>query len=586
MNDQITIYGPQGSRSFANSPITIGRSPQNTIVIESPVVSRSHAILSLEVDGWHYRDNGSSLGTTVRGERISEVLLSGAVELVLGTGERAIALQIIAPTAGTAPPAAVRQPDRAAPAQAFAATQTVSRHAAPAAQPARSPNPPRPASAEPGTAEPTASPSPGKPKRHVAKVKALAAATSVAAAIAIASAFAIPAVNAETTSADLASTPAALAAAPTGGHDGASTADLDAMVRATVRLGVEYDVVSGGGSGVVINAQKGLILTNAHVVSPSAPGIAVQYGDSPASDPLTPERIVVSVADGLDRSAEEQFLGEVVAVDGYLDLAIVKVTRLLSGTPVSDADLTDLEALPLGDSDAVSTGDPLTIVGFPSQAESAFATVTTGIVSGSQADDRLATARGWFTSDALSARGNSGGLVANDRGEIIGVSSKTLRGPQEADALSGARPINFVLPLLKAVDSGAGYQSPYASALAAEAQITDVTFGAPASSGRGIESGCTPGDGEQGAVVAFAVEYQGFGAADHTDVIATVRKADQDGSATNQEFAVDRSAAYPSALPTNGCMTITVGRLEPGDYFLSIGAGGSYTELASIAFTI
>src|SRR5438046_8689846 len=56
--------------------ITIGRSPDNTIVINNPSVSARHAHLQLAGETYRLKDLGSTNGTHVNGKPVTETLLS------------------------------------------------------------------------------------------------------------------------------------------------------------------------------------------------------------------------------------------------------------------------------------------------------------------------------------------------------------------------------------------------------------------------------------------------------------------------------------------------------------------------------
>ena len=142
----------------------------------------------------------------------------------------------------------------------------------------------------------------------------------------------------------------------------------------------------GQGSGVVIDAGKGLVLTNAHVVD-QVDGVAV------------------TLADG------RQLDGTVVGSDPVTDLAVVR----LSGRE-------RLQAAPLGDSEALEVGDWAIALGSPYGLER---TVTLGIVSSLHrdinslgfSDKRLDL----IQTDAAINPGNSGGPLINASGEVIGI---------------------------------------------------------------------------------------------------------------------------------------------------------------------
>ena len=141
------------------------------------------------------------------------------------------------------------------------------------------------------------------------------------------------------------------------------------------------------GSGVIVDAAKGYILTNNHVV-----------GDA--------DDITVTLQDG------RNVKGTLVGTDPATDIAVVKIT----------AD--HLEALPIADSSALRVGDFVVAVGDPFGLGQ---TVTSGIVSalgrsglgGSSFQNMIQT-------DASINPGNSGGALVNLRGELVGINTMIL----------------------------------------------------------------------------------------------------------------------------------------------------------------
>ena len=84
----LELRGPSGIElaPLADQPVTIGRAPGNTVVLENdPEVSSLHAIVEPVGGGWCVRDLGSLNGTLLGGERIlgARALRHGDV-LVLG----------------------------------------------------------------------------------------------------------------------------------------------------------------------------------------------------------------------------------------------------------------------------------------------------------------------------------------------------------------------------------------------------------------------------------------------------------------------------------------------------------------------
>lgn len=142
--------------------------------------------------------------------------------------------------------------------------------------------------------------------------------------------------------------------------------------------------VSSAGSGVIVDADRGYILTNHHVVAGA-------------------DEIQVSLLDG------EILDAEVVGSDEATDIAVLKV----------EAD--NLVEMPIGDSEVVRVGDFVLAIGNPFGLRH---TVTSGIVS---ALGRTGISRSGYEdfiqTDASINPGNSGGALVNMRGELVGINS-------------------------------------------------------------------------------------------------------------------------------------------------------------------
>jgi S1-C subfamily serine protease len=233
--------------------------------------------------------------------------------------------------------------------------------------------------------------------------------------------------------------------------DGLSLSELKS---ATVLLTPDpTDPVAGGwGSGSVISSD-GLILTNAHVADPTAPGQGLLFGPIVESDaPETAFRYVYTVTE--DEPAAPTYRARVVAVDGYLDLAVLQIYATAAGVPLRPADL-DLTAVPLADSDAASSGDPLRVLGFPGVNESLRISVTPGVVQ-NFADDARVGARAWINTDAQTSPGNSGGLGADADGRLVAIPSFHVER-SAASVRRAMRPVNLAKPLIEAAVSGQTY---------------------------------------------------------------------------------------------------------------------------------
>ncbi|MDH3860095.1 MAG: Do family serine endopeptidase [Gammaproteobacteria bacterium] len=142
--------------------------------------------------------------------------------------------------------------------------------------------------------------------------------------------------------------------------------------------------IGGAGSGVIVDAENGYILTNHHVVGEA-------------------DEIQVSLIDGRTLDAE------IVGSDAGTDIALIKV----------EAD--ELTEMPIGDSEDVRVGDFVIAIGNPYGLSH---TVTSGIVS---ALGRTNISRDGFEdfiqTDASINPGNSGGALVNMNGELIGINS-------------------------------------------------------------------------------------------------------------------------------------------------------------------
>ena len=139
----------------------------------------------------------------------------------------------------------------------------------------------------------------------------------------------------------------------------------------------------GLGSGVIVDAKNGYVLTNWHVVRNA-------------------DKVEIALPDNRRMTAEW------VRTDAATDLAIVKVKpdRLIDA--------------PLGDSDKAAVGDWVLAIGAP---EGLPQTVTAGIISAKGRYSGGTAYQDFIQTDAAINHGNSGGPLVNMRGEVIGINS-------------------------------------------------------------------------------------------------------------------------------------------------------------------
>lgn len=249
------------------------------------------------------------------------------------------------------------------------------------------------------------------------------------------------------------------APADAGGGQAAAAKGIEELQAATVQIlaYVPDDqgtlVIAWTGSGTIVSPD-GLILTNSHVAAPTIQG---QGGFDPQTGPFRDDIVmVVAIAENADNPPEPTYIADVVAADGVLDMAVLRITETIEGQAVSPQSL-DLPFVELGDSSQLTPGDAITIHGYPGIGGKTI-TLTTGIISGFESDPRVGE-RVWIKTDASIHPGNSGGMAANEVGQIIGIptwlQSDTLYGSGSIGRLGA---IDWAKPLIEAARRGQTYQ--------------------------------------------------------------------------------------------------------------------------------
>jgi len=155
------------------------------------------------------------------------------------------------------------------------------------------------------------------------------------------------------------------------------------------------------GSGVIVDAARGYILTNNHVIKDA-------------------EEVIVTLKD------RRQFPAKLVGTDPGTDIAVLQI------------DAPGLSALRIGDSDALQVGDYVLAIGNPFGIGQ---TVTSGIVSAlGRSGLSVEGYEDFIQTDASINPGNSGGALVNLRGELIGINTAII-GPS-----GGNVGIGFAVP--------------------------------------------------------------------------------------------------------------------------------------------
>ena len=159
---------------------------------------------------------------------------------------------------------------------------------------------------------------------------------------------------------------------------------------------------TGLGSGVIIDAHNGYVITNSHVIDKA-------------------QDIVVTLEDG------QRFDAQVIGKDPGADIAVIQI------------DAANLKEIPLGDSDVLRQGDFVVAIGNPFGLGQ---TVTSGIVSAlGRSGLGIESYEDFIQTDASINPGNSGGALVNLRGELIGINT-AIYGPS-----GGNVGIGFAIPM-------------------------------------------------------------------------------------------------------------------------------------------
>ncbi len=158
------------------------------------------------------------------------------------------------------------------------------------------------------------------------------------------------------------------------------------------------------GSGVIVDARAGYVLTNHHVIKDA-------------------DEILVTLKDR--RALKAELLGS----DPQTDIAVLRI------------DAPDLAALPLGDSDRLEVGDYVVAIGNPFGLGQ---TVTLGIVSAlGRSGLRLEAYEDFIQTDASINPGNSGGALVDLRGQVIGINTAIVAPTGGNVGIGFAIPINM-----------------------------------------------------------------------------------------------------------------------------------------------
>jgi serine protease Do len=226
------------------------------------------------------------------------------------------------------------------------------------------------------------------------------------------------------------------------------------------------------GSGVIIDPEHGIILTNDHVIRHAS-------------------LVTITLNDG------RRLKAHIIGSDSATDVAVLKI------------DAKNLKSLPIGDSDATEVGDFVMAIGNPFGLNSFgnSQSATFGIVSAKHRSDlNIEGIENFIQTDAAINPGSSGGALVNTKGELIGINTAIISLHGGNVGIGFAIPINmakdvaqqiiqygtiqrglmgvFVQPLTPELAQAMGYSDNLQGAL-----IAQINAGSPAE-----KAGLKPGD--------------------------------------------------------------------------------------------
>lgn len=167
---------------------------------------------------------------------------------------------------------------------------------------------------------------------------------------------------------------------------------------------------AGAGSGVIVDAEEGLIITNHHVVD-GASSITVQLSDG--------------------RTSQAKILG----TDGGTDVALLQI------------EAENLVEIEFADISTVAVGDYVVAIGNPFGIGQ---TVTSGIVSAlGRAGINNNNYEDFIQTDAAINLGNSGGALVDMEGNLIGINTAIISGSGGSNGIGFAVPANMVVSVME-----------------------------------------------------------------------------------------------------------------------------------------
>lgn len=167
--------------------------------------------------------------------------------------------------------------------------------------------------------------------------------------------------------------------------------------------------VLGVGSGVIIDAQRGYIVTNAHVIKDQ-------------------KMMLVTLKDG------RRYRAKIVGKDEGFDLSVIQISAKY------------LTQLPLSNSNQLKVGDFVVAIGSPFGLTQ---TVTSGVVSAlNRQEPCIDNFQSFIQTDAPINPGNSGGALINLQGQLVGINTAIVTPSTGNIGIGFAIPSNMVMSVV------------------------------------------------------------------------------------------------------------------------------------------
>jgi serine protease Do len=186
--------------------------------------------------------------------------------------------------------------------------------------------------------------------------------------------------------------------------------DLSTLFQLQKQRGVDLnnsvipDTFLSVASGVIVNADKGYILTNAHVVNDA-------------------QNITVTLDDG------RHYTAKLIGLDKASDIALLQIKAK------------NLTAIPISNSTTLKVGDVVAAIGNPYGLNQS---VTSGIISAlGRTSLGIENIENFIQTDAPINPGNSGGALIDTQGELIGINTAILAPDRGSIGIGFAVPSNI-----------------------------------------------------------------------------------------------------------------------------------------------